>query len=502
MRKLVSRYPVATALTAGMLSPFAFAPFDLFILAPLGLACLFVAWLDLPRRRRALAGFAYGMGLFGVGVSWVYVSLHEFGNMPLPMAVACVAGFVALLSLYPALAGWLSGFAAPPGRALPLLVTFPALWVAGEFARNHLLTGFSWLQSGYSQVGTYMAPWGALAGVHGVSLLTALSAGLIACAAVRAGGRRMPWLVLLLLPYVTGYAVARIEWTRPAGEPVAAALVQGNVPLSTKWNFDEATRVARRYLELSREAGDVDVIIWPESPLPFFIDQMGERFYDEVVALPAPLLAGFLERRPTGDEGFSYHNSAVLFVDPVHVYRKRHLVPFGEYTPLPWLFEPLVSFFEVPMSVLSPWNDVQEPMPVAGRMAGVTICYEDAFPGDVRRFAADSQFLVNITEDAWFGDSLASRQRLQMAQMRTIETARPMFRASNTGGATLIDHRGAVRAVSPRNTEYVLEGSLQPRAGSTPYVRFGDWPVLSVLAAMLLAGPAIGWRGRAHGESA
>ena len=230
------------------------------------------------------------------------------------------------------------------------------------------------------------------------------------------------------------------------------------------------------------------MIVWPESPLPYFVDQMGPRFYDEVVALPAPLLSGFLERRPTGDRGFSYHNSAVLFTDPVHVYRKRHLVPFGEYTPLPWLFEPLVAYFDVPMSVLTPFVEPQTPMPIAGRMAGVTICYEDAFPSDVRRFAADSHFLVNITEDAWFGDSLASHQRLQMARMRAIETARPMFRASNTGLATLIDHRGVVRAVSPRNTEFVLEGALQPRMGSTPYTRVGDGPVLSILAVMLIAG--------------
>ncbi len=475
-------------MAAGALAPVAFAPFGWWFVAPLALGWFFALLPGSSARRRALLGFAFGVGLFGVGVSWVYISLHTFGDMPVPLAVACVAGFVAVLALYPALAAWAGGLFVAASTTTRLLVVIPALWVLFEFARNHLFTGFSWLQSGYSQVGTPMAALGTLVGIHGVSLATACLAGLVACALRGAGGHRLAWLVLLLVPYAAGFAVSRLEWTEPAGEPVAAAMVQGNVPLSTKWNASAANRVAQRYLELSRDAGEVDFILWPESPLPYFIDQMGPRFYDEVLALPAPLLAGFLERRPTGDRGFSYHNSAVLFAEPVHIYRKRHLVPFGEYTPLPWLFEPLVAFFDVPMSVLTPWVEPQTAMPIAGRMAGVTICYEDAFPGDVRRFAAESHFLVNITEDAWFGDSLASHQRLQMAQMRSIETARPMFRASNTGLATLIDHRGVVRAVSPRNTEFVLEGELQPRAGSTPYVRFGDWPVLAILALMLLVG--------------
>jgi apolipoprotein N-acyltransferase len=484
VNSILVRYPATTALAAGLLTPLSFSPFDWFFIAPLTLACLFVVWLDVPVRRRATLAFVFGIGMFGAGVSWVYISLHTFGDMPLALAIACLVGFVMLLALFPAAAAAATGLFPGASITLRLLVVFPVLWVLAEFARNHLLTGFSWLESGYSQVPTPVGQWAPVVGVHGVSLLTAISAGLIASALLSVAGRRIVWLLLLLVPVASGYIVSRVEWTTAAGEPVRAALVQGNIPLSTKWDFEAATAVARRYLELSRSVEDVDIIIWPESPLPFFIDQMGSRFYDEVVSLPAPLLSGFLERRPA-DGGFDYHNSAVLFSEPVHMYRKRHLVPFGEYTPLPKLFEPLVAFFDVPMSVLTPWTEEQGPMPIAGRMAGVSICYEDAFPGDIRGFAADSQFLINITEDAWFGDSLAPWQRLQMAQMRSMETARPMFRSSNTGLASIIDHHGRVLAVSPRFEEHVMQGALQPRTGTTPYVRFGDWPLLLLLATAL-----------------
>lgn len=491
--RLPGRFPAATSLAAGLVMPLAFSPFDLFFIAPLALAWLFLVWLQVPLRRRVAAAFAFGLGIFGAGVSWVYVSLHDFGNMPPLLAAVCVAGFVALLALYPAIAALATGLFDRAGNAVRLLVVFPGLWAGVEIARNHLFTGFSWLEIGYSQVPSPLGNFGALAGVHGVSLLTAVSAALVAALVVGLGARWRP-LLLLVVVVAAGYLLSWIEWTRPDGAPVSAALVQGNVPLSTKWNFEAANRVARRYLELSREADDVDVIIWPESPLPFFIDQMGARFYDEVVSLPAPLLSGFLERVPVGERGFDYHNSAILFDADTRVYRKRHLVPFGEYTPLPWLFEPVIGYFEVPMSVLSPWTGPQEPMPVAGRRAAVSICYEDAFPGDIRPFARDAEFLVNITEDAWFGDSLAPWQRLQMARMRSIETARPMLRASNTGLAAAIDHRGRVIALSPMFTEHVMTGTVQPRTGDTPYLVFGDVPVWIVIALALGVGLVVARR--------
>lgn len=494
MIALVRRHPALAALAAGAATPFAFSPFDLFFLAPPALAVLFLAWQGRPERRWQ-AAFAYGIGLFGVGVSWVYISLATFGNMPLALALVCVAGFIAILAGFPVLAALATRLVGGASEVVSLLLVFPACWVAAEVARNHLLTGFSWLESGYSQVGTPLANLATMSGVHGVSLVTAVLAGLLACAASGAGGRRLAWLALLPLPYLAGHLAGRVAWTVEDGPPVRAALVQGNVPLATKWNLAAANRVAQRYLDLSRDIEEVDLIVWPESPLPFFIDQMGARFYDEVVALSAPLLSGFLERRPRPD-GFDYYNSAVYFGLPAQTYRKQHLVPFGEYTPLAALFEPLVAFFDVPMSVLSPWRGEQAPMTIAGRAAAVSICYEDAFPADIRPLARQAQFLVNITEDAWFGDSLASAQRLQMARMRSIETARPMFRASNTGLATLIDHRGVVQAVSPRNVEYVLTGALQPRDGETPYLRFGDGPLLLALVLMVLAGAVAGRRRR------
>ncbi|KAA3620299.1 MAG: apolipoprotein N-acyltransferase [Proteobacteria bacterium] len=493
--KFIARHPGLAALLAGLAMPLAFSPFDLFFMAPLALACLFLAWLDASPRQRLLSAFGFGCGLFSVGVSWVFISLNRYGQMPTALALACVAGFVALVSLYPVLAAWASGWFRSTSRTLRLLVVFPCSWVAVEVLRNHLFTGFSWLESGYSQTGTPLGEFGVLWGVHGVSLLTALVAGLLACAASAASGRRVAWLALLVAPYVLGWGVSRVAWTEPSGAPVTAALVQGNVPLSTKWDYAKANATARRYLELSRQAGDVDVIIWPESPLPFFVDQMGAGFHRALERLPATVLSGFLERRPRRN-GYTYHNSAILFGDPIQEYRKTHLVPFGEYTPLPWLFEPIVAYFNVPMSVLTPWREPQSPVSLAGHTVGISICYEDAFPGDIRRFAADSNLLVNISEDAWFGDSLAPYQRLQMARMRAIETGRPMLRASNTGLAAAIDHRGRVLDRSRQFQEQVLETAVAPRTGVTPYVRYGDYPLVGVLVAGLIGAGVAGVRAR------
>ncbi|GJL81143.1 MAG: apolipoprotein N-acyltransferase [marine bacterium B5-7] len=491
--RIISRYPALTALVAGGLTPLGFSPFDQFWLPPLTLACLFVLWFEGSIRQQIVSALLYGIGLFGVGVSWVYISLHTFGEMPVALAAVCVAGFVLVLASFPVVAIIGSQLVRVRCPAMRLVLVFPAMWVLAEWLRNNLFTGFSWLEIGYSQASTFVGQWATVIGIHGVSLLTALSAGLIAATLLKVSDVRWRWLTPLVLIVAGGWLVQSVTWTEPTGGPVRAALIQADVPLSTKWDFEAASRVARTHFSLSQKAGtDVDIIVWPESPLPFFIDQMGPGFYDRVISLPAPLLSGFLERRPKVDGGFDYFNSAILFTDPPSIYRKRHLVPFGEYTPLEKWFAPIIGYLNIPMSVLSQWPDWQPPMPIAGHLAAVSICYEDAFPGDIRKAAGQAGFMINISEDAWFGDSLAPHQRLQMARFRTIETGRPMLRTSNTGLAAVIDYQGRVIATSPQFVEYVLKGSVQPRTGLTPYVRYADWPVALLLLMMLMTAVLVG----------
>ena len=479
------------SLLLGALLPLGFEPFGWFWIVPLLLAALFVLLLEASFAKSLVCGFCFGCGAFAVGASWVYVSLTRFGGLPPPAAALCVLAFVALLSCFPMLATALQYPFRRLAPGLRLGVAMPVCWMAAEILRNHLFTGFPWLEIGYSQTGFWLGHAAPLVGVHGVGLLLATCSGLVAALAL---GRRKWTGIALIATALAPWSLAKIDWTEPSGEPVTAALVQAVVPLDVKWNRERSATVAARYFELSASQRDLDLIVWPEAALPHFLDQVSDSFYDGVVALEAPLLAGFIERWPAG-EGFRYYNSAVLFDDRSAVYRKRHLVPFGEYSPLEFLFTPLMRAFEVPRPILSPWTAPQQPMRIGAHRVGVGICYEDAFPHHLRRIARGADYLVNISEDAWFGDSLGPRQRLQMARMRSHEAGRPMFRVSNTGSSALIDHRGALVARSPDFETFVLRGELQPRAGVTPYMRFGDWPLLATMILMLAAAWATRKRG-------
>ena len=493
--KRLSRYPVVLSTLLGALSPAAFAPLDWYLLLPLCLAALFWLSHDLSPRRAMACGFMFGTGQFAVGVSWVYVSLSTFGGMPMALAVVCVIGFVALLSLFPMLATGLPALIRGASPAQRLVLLLPAFWVSLEILRNHVLTGFSWLESGYSQTGHLLEAFAPVAGIHAVSLALSLCSGLLASLLVCGRRGHLGMIAGFTAIVLFALALTRVEWTEAFGEPVSTAMVQAVVPIERKWNPAEGEKITREYLELSSQHQDVDLIIWPESALTLFVDQLGAEFYDRLIRLETPLLAGFLERRPVA-RGFDYFNSAVLFDEPSAIYRKRHLVPFGEYTPLAFLFDPLARYFNIPMSILSAWPELQAPMDIAGYKVGISICYEDAFPQDIRATAGQAHFLVNLSEDAWFGKSLGPAQRMQMARMRSLETGRPMFRSSNTAYSAVIDHRGVVTALSRPFDIQVLRGTLQPRSGLTPYVRHGDVPVWGLIILMMLAGfwPGFGQR--------
>ena len=472
--------------------PLGFAPFYWFFLPPVLLAILFLIWIKSDRKQAAWAGFAFALGMNAVGVSRVFVSLNTYGEMPLPIAVFCVVGFIALLSVFPLASGWLQGLYHEKSSSKRLLLVMPIAWTVFEYARNHVLTGFSWLELGYSQTDSWVSGSASIFGVHGVTLVTAMLAGCLAAVMLSLPKRPILWRTPLILAFgllVASLLVKNQDFGEPSGKSFKAAMIQMNVPLSSKWSIAQARQLMDEYLERSRNAARLDspdVIIWPEAALPLFVDQLDLYFHRQVATLGVPLLAGFLERRSVDGE-VNYFNSAILFQSQPEIYRKQHLVPFGEYTPFLWLFGALADYFEIPMSDMSPWIDDQENMRVAGRTVGLGICYEDAFPYDVRKALPEAELLMNLSEDAWFGNSFGPHQRLQMARMRTLETERPMLRVSNTGLSAAIDHKGNVLQLSPQFTDQIVLGSVQPRAGATPYVRFGDWPLLVLMGLGLLA---------------
>jgi apolipoprotein N-acyltransferase len=494
-RKLSSVPPAwadVAALAAGLLLPLAFSPFNLFPLAVVSPALLVILWHGVSPGRAAFRGFLYGLGMFGLGVSWVYVSMHHFGNMPAPLAGLAVILFVAGLALYPLLLGWLQARLRQPHGSLHWIVVLPSLWVLFEWLRGWLLTGFPWLDLGYSQVAYPLAGYAPWLGVYGVSFFCAVSAGLLAWGAREPKKFLQRSLLPLAVIWAGGWLAGKIEWAQPAGRPLRVTLIQGNIPLASKWRPESRDAIMDRYLELSAQAPKSDLIVWPEAAVPAYLDQVDSGFVESLRrnsrVAGVDFLIGVVER--DNDEG-RYFNSVVSIGPQPGIYRKRHLVPFGEFPPLEPLFSWLMRSLQIPMSDFSAGAPDQPPLLAAGQRIGVSICYEDAFGNEIIRALPQATLLVNVSEDAWFGDSLAPHQRLQMARMRAREAGRPMLRAANTGPSLVIDHRGEVIARSPQFQVHALTASVQPMQGATPYVRFGNWPlVLSLVLIVVGAGLA------------
>lgn len=483
--------PVVLALVSGALLPLAFAPFSFYPLAILSPALLFFLWRDQSAMRSFWFGFAYGFGQFLVGVSWVYVSLHTYGHMPPLLAAVSVVLFVGLLALFPAIVGILQAWLRQPENVwysfFQLVLVTPVLWVGMEWIRGWILTGFPWLSLGYSQVGhllANLAPW---MGVYGVSFFVAMLAVLLTSLfCYRQNILRMSALLTIFGIALLSWAAGGIEWGVVSGKPIRVALVQGNVGLTDKWNPAKHKVILNSYLSLSDQHQDSDLIIWPEAALPIYIDQLPDVFWMRLRQHPADFVFGALERQPLIGN-VKIYNSAVGFgkSGSAQIYRKRHLVPFGEFLPFEFALKGLLHYLQIPMSDFSGWQGRQAPFHLVGHKMGLSICYEDAFQTEVTGSLPEASLLANISEDAWFGDSLAPHQRLQMAQMRSLETARPMLRAANTGISAVIDHRGRIVKQSPQFQRLVLSVKVQPMQGTTPFVKYGNTPILILMGGLL-----------------
>lgn len=492
----------ALAVLAGALAVLGFAPFHV---PALPVACFaLLAWLvaraETPRDG-AWLGFAWGAGLFGAGVSWLTVALETFGGMPAALAALAVGGLCAYLALYPALAGWIAVRAAP-GGAWPRALALAGAFVAAEWLRGWVLTGFPWLALGYAQLpGSPLAGYAPLGGVWLVSLACALVGALAACALDALEARRLRTVGACLAACAAlaagGWGAGGLAWTQPDGPPLDVSLVQGNVAQDEK--FDPAFREAtfERYGRLA-EAARGRLVVLPESAFPMAHDEVPadvlRRLARAARARDGDLLLGLFVFDPPGPgerQPRVYNSVVTLGTSPAQVYRKRHLVPFGETIPakpvVGWIMERVLS---IPVGDQARGADDQPPLRVAGARVAVNICYEDAFGDELRAGAAAAGLLVNVTNDAWYGRSIAARQHNQIAAMRALELGRPMLRATNTGITAAIDHRGRVVAELPWFTEGILEVAVTGRTGATPYLRHGDAIALAAAALALAAGLA------------
>ena len=519
---IVHRSSFIIAFFLGAVTVVGYAPYDMFPLPVVTLAGLFYLWSQSGTPRTAAwAGYAFGLGLFLFGVSWIYVSLHDYGAMPAPLAAIATFLYCAILALFPAAAAY--ACARPRvSHAIRCGLLAPAAWTLAEWLRGWLLYGFPWLAAGYSQVpASPLAGYAPVLGIYGVSLAVALTAGLIIVLwqdiAGKAEGERreaegdaarsgplFSFIVhrssfIILAIWLGGWGLKQVEWTTPVGAPFNASLLQGNVAQDLKWR-EERVRPTLETYRLLAESAPGKLIILPETALPLFLEQVPQ---DYLAALAASarardgdILIGVAERTASGE----YFNSVVsLGSAPQQAYRKSHLVPFGEFIPLRPVLAWIVNVLAIPLQDFSRGAHDQRPLAVAGQRVAINICYEDAFGEEIIRQLPEATVLANVSNVAWFGRSLAPRQHLQIAQARAIETGRSMLRATNTGVTAVIGPRGEVLAAAPEFEIATVTYAVQGYGGATPYVRWGNYAMLALCAVLIAVG---GWLGRRAARSA
>lgn len=486
------------ALLAGAALPLAFEPFVFLPLAYLAPALLFYLWLDATPRQALLSGYLFGLGLFGVGVSWVYVAIHEFGYASVMLASFLTALFVAFLALYYGLLGYLAVRIrnALAGhrhqRLLSLLLVFPALWITLEWIRGWFLTGFPWLNMGYSQIDSGLAGYAPLLGSYGLGWITLLGAALLLLILLYRSRRKQLGLLLLFVAlHLLGYGLLQITWTQPQGQPLRASLIQGNLPQATRWDPQALAERLSLYRELTDQEWGSDLVVWPENAVSTFYHNIKDDYLAELqqqarehntdVVLGLPVM---------NRQSREYYNSLLSVGRTPGMYHKTHLVPFGEYVPLESLLRGMIAFFDLPMSSFSAGDPEQPLLQAAGHPVAATVCYEDVFGEEVIRQLPEARLMINGSNNAWYGDSFAPHQHLQIARMRALETGRPLLRATTNGISAIVDHKGRLIARSVQFQTDVIRGTIQPRQGSTPYIRFGNYPVLLLL---LLTGVAVFW---------
>lgn len=470
----------------GAASVLSFAPLYWAPLMWLSLLALFLALAQAQgARSAALRGLVWGIGYFAANVHWIFISLHTFGGMPAWMAAGCTLLFALYLALFPALTGWLAWrLPCPAALRLPLLI--PTLFVATEYLRGWLFTGFPWASVGISQLPiTPLAGYAPLVGAYGVGLILALCIGLLA------QGWRVPrrWAVVAAV-WLVGLGLLQVEWTRPLGKPVTVSLAQGNIRQDLKWDAAHFVDNLRTYLWLTREARG-EIVVLPETAIPAFLSDVPAWYLAELRQAVGKrhLVSGvpILGPRP-----MEYYNSVLaLSAMKQPAYSKHHLVPFGEFVPVPALFGWMYDFLNMPLSGFTPGSARQPPFVLGPTRLAANICYEDVFGREIIRALPQATMLANFSNLAWFDGSWAADQHGQMSQARALETGRYMLRATNTGLTAIIDQKGRIVARLAPMKKGLLEGQARNFIGMTPYARLGDWAFLLACGLLLLG---LGWR--------
>jgi len=510
----------------GSLLPLSMAPFNYWILGIISVGGF--SFLILKNSAEELSfkliffrSFSYAVGLYAVGVSWIFVSIHRYGQASIELSTILVVLFIIFLSILFALPftviSKLNHLQVPSKSiykiycsAFFFLFIFPSLWVIGEWFRGWVFSGFPWLFIGYPHSDTWLSGWAPVTGVLGISWIIAFCGTLLGFflqlktnIIIKDRPARFIFIIttgsflLATFFWVGGLYLQKINWTKPLNKTISIGLLQPAISLWRTWDPKELNNILFQFRQDSKLLLDNDLVVWPEAAIPIFRNKVSDyldSITEDAVKSDTAIIVGvptIYQTQPQSDEidESNYFNSALALGKGLGIYHKQHLVPFGEYVPFEKWLRGGIRFFDLPMSAFSPGPNNQINITIKNNITiGTSICYEVAFSELVRKSANDSNILLTMSNDSWFGKTIGPKQHFQIARMRAIENKKALIRATNDGISALIDSNGRVQFTIPSFNRGILEGTLNARSGSTPFGRSGSYPIIIFSLVWILIG--------------
>ncbi len=479
------------ALLAGSSLTLAFAPIEWRIIGIISPAILFILLLQADSLKKHLRlSYLFGIGMFGTGTSWIFYSMYFFAHAHIVLAITLTSVFVILMSLVMLIFGALSYQFINSPKLTRLLLFYPASWVLVEWFRGWFFTGFPWLYLGNLHIDNSLVHIAPIAGSYAVSLLSIILSGALVLLFFAKNSHRITALIVGIGIIASSYTLGKIDWTTPLGDPIKVSLLQGNIPQDKKWLPEQQQPTLDLYLELTHENWDSDLIIWPETAIAGYfrnhIDSLILPLESKAKETHTDLLIGGFFQNDAGTPGAE--NSVLSITQNGRsIYSKRHLVPFSEYIPFLEYLRWLEKWIDLPYSSVKKGLGPTT-INVAGKTAQMSICYEDVYGNESIRGLPEASLLINVSNDGWFTGSIEPEQHAEIARMRSVESGRYMLRSTNIGVSAIIDTKGKIVATAPTYKIKTITGMAQPYEGATPYVRVGNWLIISLLSLLILVG--------------
>ncbi len=480
---------------AGGLLVCGFAPYAYWWLTLLCPAILYVLLKDIVPKNAFQLGLFFGLLYFGFGVPWTYNSIHEYGHAPVVLS-ACIAGiFIVVLALFPALSAYIySKIRCNTKYNLISVLAFSTIWTVLEWVRSWIFTGFPWLLLGHAHHSSPIKGIIPIFGTYGATWVTLLISGFVAVLILGRFNQKIFSGISLAFIVLTHIVINQITWTHAMDEELSVALIQGNIPQEMKWDQTKHPYIMEKYKAMSEDYFDMDIIVWPETAIPTYYSMVKDTFIktlkDETENRNAELLIGVFTF--DADSGNVY-NSVMTVGENLNFYRKKRLVPFGEYIPLRGITTFFENYIKVPMADLS--RGKGRPLVKLSKYpVGTSICYESVYGNGIIESMPEANILINVSNDAWFGDSSAPHQHLEISRSRSIETGRYLLRATNTGISAVIDPAGRIINKSAQFQEDVISAKISPYTGLTPFSRWGNWGIVTILFGIFFIICIFKWR--------